>query len=375
MAKTNEQKTNTVLDGLKIAGNALKQPLIATLFGLVVGALVILACGENPFAVYVQMFDKSFFSQYYLFQTLTRATPIIICAMATAVAWRAGYINIGVEGQMVTGAFVGTVCALYIPGPAWLVMIVSIIIGMVAGALYALIPAVLDWKFSVSMVICTLMLNYVANYITSYFVTYPLKDPSGDGLALQTPQIDEGMRFWRLVDKQTLNFGFILAILVLIFVLFITRKTVFGYESKMGGFNPFFARYGGTRQVRVMMITMALSGALAALAGHTEVFGLKYRFIDSMFSSTSYAWTGLMAALIANLNPIGMFVCSIFLAGLQVGGQAIQRSSGIPLEIATIIQCCITLFVSVKLTVGFIKLRRPGKSAAAKAEAEGGAQA
>lgn len=349
---------------------ALRQPLIAVVFGLLVGAVVILACGQNPAAVYLEMFDKSFLKPYYLFSTLTRATPIIICAMATSMAWRAGYINIGVEGQMVTGTLVATVAALYIPGPPVLVGLLAWILGMAAGALYALLPAVLTWRFQVSMVITTLMLNYVANNIASYFVTYPLKDTSGDGLSLQTPEIHELMRLPRLSSTSTFNAGFLIAVAVLLFMVFVTRKTVFGYESKMGGYNPSFARYGGTKQVKVMMITMALSGAIASIAGTAEVFGLKYRYSDGMLSSTSYAWTGLMAALIADLDPVGMFFVSIFLSGLQIGGSAIQRSLGIPLEIATIIQCCITLFVSVKLV---FKVKR--KKAAREEVKEGGGQA
>lgn len=348
----------------------LRQPLVATVFGLLVGAVVILACGHNPLAVYAEMFNKSFFTPYYLFSTLTRATPIIICAMATGMAWRAGYINIGVEGQMVTGTFAATVAALYLPGPPLLAALLAWLIGMAAGALYALLPAVLNWKFQVSMVITTLMLNYVANNITSYFVTYPLKDTSGDGLALQTAEIAQGLRLPRLSSTSTFNAGFLIAVGVLIFMLFVTRKTVFGYESKMGGFNPSFARYGGTKQVKVMVITMALSGAIASLAGTAEVFGLKFRFVDGMLSNTNYAWTGLMAALIADLDPLGMFVSSIFLSGLQIGGSAIQRSLGIPLEIATIIQCCITLFVSVKLVFKFTR-----KKAAKNGAREGGAEA
>ena len=349
---------------------ALRQPLIAVLFGLLVGALVILACGQNPAAVYLEMFDKSFFKPYYLFSTLTRATPIIICSMATSMAWRAGYINIGVEGQMVTGTLVATVVALYVPGPPVLIGLLAWAAGMAAGALYALLPAVLTWKFQVSMVITTLMLNYVANYITSYFVTYPLKDTAGDGLALQTPEIHELMRLPRLSTTSTFNAGFLIAVAVMLFMVFITKRTVFGYESKMGGFNPSFARYGGTKQVKVMIITMALSGAIASIAGTAEVFGLKYRYADGMLSSTSYAWTGLMAALIADLNPVGMFFVSIFLSGLQIGGSAIQRSLGIPLEIATIIQCCITLFVSVKL-IFKVRQKKPVRDDVK----EGGAQA
>ena len=353
------------------AWRALRQPLVATVFGLLVGAAVILACGHDPAAVYIEMFNKSFFTPYYLFSTLTRATPIIICAMATSMAWRAGYINIGVEGQMVTGTFAATVAALYLPGPPILVGLLAWLTGMAAGALYALLPAVLNWRFQVSMVITTLMLNYVANNIASYFVTYPLKDTSGDGLALQTAEIAEGLRLPRLSSTSTFNAGFLIAAAVVLFMIFVTKKTVFGYESKMGGFNPSFARYGGTKQVKVMIVTMALSGAIASLAGTAEVFGLKFRYVDGMLSNTNYAWTGLMAALIADLDPVGMFFVSIFLSGLQIGGSAIQRSLGIPLEIATIIQCCITLFVSVKLVFRSIRRKAPKEDGNVK----GGAQA
>ena len=362
-------KKNDTLSLVTLRGaKALVQPLVAILFGLIIGAIVIVACGEAPLVVYAEMFEKSFIKPYYLFSTLVRSTPIIICAMAVGISWRAGYINLGVEGQMITGAFVSTVVALFMPGPSILVGLVAWLAGMAAGALYALIPAVLTWKFGVSMVITTLMMNYIASYITSYFVTYPLKDTAGDGLAIQTPEIAEALRLPRLSSTTTFNVGFIIAILVVLLVLFISRKTIFGYESKMGGFNPSFAKYGGTKQVQVMMITMALAGAIACVAGNAEVFGLKYRYTDGMLSTTSYAWTGLQAALIAGLDPVGMFFVSIFLAGLQIGGSAIQRSLGIPLEIANIIQCCITLFVSVKITIRFVKKSK----AAAK---EGGKQA
>lgn len=333
----------------------IRQTLIAIVFGLLMGAVIILISKENPINVYTQMFNKSFFQQYYLMQTLTRSTPIIISAIATAAAWRAGYINIGVEGQMIVGAFTATVAAIYIPGPPILIMIISIIIGMIAGAIYAMIAAILNIKYNVSIIISTLMMNYIANYITSYFVTFPLKDPVGDGLASQTVAIGEGIRFMKLIPKTTFNIGFVIAILVVALFIYIANKTTFGYESKMTGFNKFFAQYGGVKQNKVMLKTMALSGAIAAVAGICEIYGVKFRYIDSMFVSTSYAWTGLMAALIANLNPIGMFFSSIFLSGLQVGGQSIQRSANVPLQMSTVIQSCITLFVSVKITTNFIK--------------------
>lgn len=333
----------------------IRQPLIATILGLLVGVIFIVASGKNPIAVYSLMFQKSFFEPYYLIQTLTRSTPVIICGIATAIAWRAGYINIGVEGQMISGAFAATICAIYMPVNGFLGLIISVFAGMLVGGLYASIVSILNLKFKTSIVICTLMMNYIANYIVSYFVSYPFRDLSGDGLSLMSKNIPESVRFFILKKDTTLNLGIIIAIIVVICFLFMANKMVFGYESKMTGLNPNFAKYGGVTESKVMLKTLALSGAIAALAGICEIFGYKYRYIDGMFTSSSYAWTGLMAALIANLHPVGIFFSSIFLAGLQVGGQAIQRTSNIPLQMATVIQSSITLFVSVKLVINFIK--------------------
>lgn len=338
--------------------DALKQIILATIFGLLVGAIVILISKENPIEVYAQLFEKSFFKPYYLMQTLTRATPIIICAIAIAASWRAGYINIGVEGQMVFGSFAATVAALYFPGPPLVVLIVSILVGMSAGAFYAMIAAILNIRYGASIIIPTLMMNYIANYTTAYFVNFPLKDKMGDGLASQTAMIDEGLRFMKLSSKTSFNIGFIIAIVIVAGFVFLSKKTIFGYESKMTGLNPNFAQYGGVKQKNVMLKTMALSGAIAAIAGITEIYGVKYRFAEAMFSSTSYAWTGLMAALIAKLHPIGIFFVSIFLSGLQVGGQSIQRSSNVPLQMSTVIQSCITLFVSAKVTINFVRNKK-----------------
>lgn len=332
----------------------LGQPVLATIIGLAVGSVVIAATGNNPLYVYQQMFEKSFFNLYYLLQTLTRAVPITVCAIAVVVSWRAGYINLGVEGQMITGSLVATAIAVYLPGPPALVLAVAVVGGAAAGALVSLFSAYIYHKFQVSIVISTLMVNYIASYVSSYFVSFPLKDPAS-GLAIQTNEIPAGMRLPRIFEGNTFNIGFFITIAIVLFSMFLIYKTSFGYESKMTGLNPVFARYGGVKQTSVMIKTMALSGAIAALAGMLEIFGVKYRFIDNMFGSTSYAWTGLMSALISSLHPLGSLVVSIFLSGLQVGGQAIQRTTNIPLQVATLIQTTITLFVSVKLLAPHLK--------------------
>ncbi|MGF0040147.1 ABC transporter permease [Peptoniphilaceae bacterium SGI.131] len=329
---------------------SLRRPLVAIILGLLIGALVIVASGEDPLEVYRKMFENSFFKSYYLLSAFTRATPIMICAYATSISWRAGYYNIGIEGEMIVGTVVSVVLALTIPGPGWLVFIVSWLGGMLAGALYAIVPAFLQMKFGASLTIISLMMNYIAKYITSYFVTYHLKDSSSSDIAaIQTPLLDEGVRLPKLMAQGTFNMGFIIAIIIMLLLIFYTKKTVLGYESKMTGLNPNFASYGGINQKKTMLITMALTGAVASIAGACIVFGVDYRYLDGMLTSGSYAWTGLMAALIANHNPVGIFASSIFLSGLQIGGSAIQRTMKMPVELATIIQCCITLFVAVKL--------------------------
>lgn len=333
----------------------LSHVMISLFLGLLVGAIIIILSKQDPLHIYGQMFYNSLFKPYYLFQTLTRSIPIITCAIATAIAWRAGYINIGVEGQMIVGAFVTTIIALYMPGPDFLVLLVSILSGMIAGAIYAFIPAILNAKYQVSIVISTLMMNYIASYVTSYLVNYPFIDPKGDGISSQTGQIKESLRFLRLAKNSTLNISFIFVIILVLLFIFMTKKTIFGYESKMTGLNPNFAKYGGINDKKLILKTMALSGAVAALAGIFEVYGLKYRYIDGMFVNTAYAWSGLMSALIASLNPIGIFFSSIFLSSLQVGGQAIQRVAQIPLQLAMIIQSCITLFVSMRFAIKFLK--------------------
>lgn len=349
---------NKIRSFVKWLGGVLLQPVIAAFLGLLVGAVFIVISNENPIEIYANMFQKSFFSPYYLTQTLTRATPIIICGIATAAAWRAGYINIGVEGQMITGAFAATIVAIYVDLPGAILLPLSVVAGMAAGGLYASVVAVLNLKFNSSIVICTLMMNYVANYVASYLVSYPFKDESGDGLSLVTRTIPESVHFIRFSSSTTLNFGIVIAVIIVALFYFMGKKTVFGYESKMTGLNPDFARYGGIFERRVMLKTLALSGAIAGIAGICEIFGYKYRYTDNMFTSASYAWTGLMAALIADLHPVGVLFSSVFLAGLQVGGQAIQRSSTIPLQMATVIQSSITLFVSAKLGIKFLRNSR-----------------
>lgn len=339
-------------------------PVAAILFGLAVGALIMLAVGTDPLFAYKEMFGKSFLNPYYLGQTIVRSLPIMLSGVAAAVAWRAGYINLGMQGQMCVGGLCAALVALFFPVKAWWVTIICFAVGSIAGAIWALIPTFFDYKYNASLIITTLMLNYATNFLTDFFVTGPIKDTAGDGMAQQSPQIAECMRFFRFSNKNAMNTSVFLGIIVVILIHFFLKKSRFGYESKITGLNRSFADYGGIKSGKMMFTTMGLSGALCGFAACIEIFGARYRYIGAMFTSTGYSWTGLMAMLIAAYNLIMTLVYSILLSGLTIGGQALQRTVGLPMQISDIIQAVITVFVSVKVLIDFKWLfrdkKRPG---------------
>jgi len=338
-------------------GNIL-QPTLAISVALLIGALVILAVGEKPLEIYGVMFKGAFGSLYYMSATLTRATPIIITGLGAAIAWNSSYMGIGGEGQMIWGGFIATLVTLYLGGPVWMVFIVAIACAIIVGGLYSIFSAYLLEKLNMSLAITTLMLNYVAQYVTFHFVSNVFLDDTGMARSVQTFPIKEQFFFKQLIEGYSLHLGFIFAVLLVIGMWLFMNKTSLGYEFKMSGFNRNFSQYGGIKSKRTMYLVLFISGALCAIGGAFEVYGVQHKYIHGIFVSTSFAWLGLNAALISNYNPIGILVTSIILAGITTGGAAADRSTDIPLEIAAIIQGCITLFISAKLIIEFRRKKK-----------------
>ena len=329
--------------------DSLSQPLIAVLISLLLGAIVIIICGENVFTAYGAMIRGAFGNSFYINDTLKRATPIIMGGLAVCVAWRSGYEAMGGEGQMILGSFAAAVVAYYVPVPGILRIILAIIAAVVVGALYSAITALLYEKFNVTFIISTLMMNYIANNVCSYMTNFLVKDPEAlDVVAVQTGKIATEARLPAIV-KGSVHWGFIFALICVALMFLLFTKTTFGYKSRIGGLNPRFALYGGINSRRMLYLVLLISGALAGLGGSFEVLGSKYRYIDQMIFTTGYAWTGMVAALLANFNPIGTAVAAILLAGLSTGGSAMQRSTSIPVEVCNMIEGIITLLMSVRL--------------------------
>ena len=342
------------------------QPLIAVLISFLLGAIVILVIGKNPLLAYGEMIRGAFGKQVYLMNTLKRATPIIMGGLAVCVAWRSGYEAMGGEGQMILGAMAAALVGYYLPLPAALRIPAALIAAAVAGALYSMLSGWLFEKFDVTFVISTLMLNYIANYFAAFLCNYPLRDPEANVYQMQNAQTGKLPAEATLppIMKGWVHWGFVLALLAVIIAWFLFRKTSFGFKSRMGGLNPRFALYGGINARKMLYLVMILSGVMAGLGGAFESLGSKGRYVDQMIFSTGYAWTGMVAALLANMNPIGTLAASILLAGLAVGGSTMMLNLDIPLEVCNIIEGIITLFMSarlIRIAAGNIRRRKQAR--------------
>lgn len=348
--------------------DTLCQPFVAVLVSLALGAVIILLAKEDVFATYGIMVNGAFGNMFYLSATLSRATPIIMGGLAVCIAWRSGYEAMGGEGQMILGALVSALIAYYLPLPGIVRIILAILGAMLIGALYSLLSGWLYDKFSVTFIISTLMMNYIANNVASYLTNYVVKDPSALDLnSIQTGKIEASAQLGKMFKGFNLHWGFVIAIVCVVITYILLKKTSFGYKAKMGGLNPRFALYGGINSRRMLYIVLLLSGVATGLGGAFEVLGSKYRYIDQMIFSTAYAWSGMVAALLANFDPAGTAIASILLAGLATGGSAMQRGTNIPVEAVNMIEGIITLLMSVKL-LRLISGRRYKKAKQAEAE-------
>lgn len=347
-----------MMNGWKTFAASLIHPILAVMAGLLAGAVAIWVVDAAIVDTYVQMWNGAFGSFYFLTSTLTRATPILLVGLGVAIAFRAGFFNLGAEGQMVFGAVAAALTALYLPGPAAVKLIGAIAAGITVGGLWSVLAGWMDARFRVNLLISTLLLNYIAVLFAGYLVTTPFKDTSGSAAMAQTPMIDQAVWLPKIFQGMSLHYGFILAITAALLLYYVIRYTVFGYEVRMLGYNPLYAAYGGVNRSKVMIWSMFVSGGLAGLAGTVEVLGMQYRYIDGALTVPGYAWTGLMAALLANSHPIGTAVASILLAALQTGAMGVERNTEVPLEIASVIQATLILFISAKFSYAFFAKRR-----------------
>lgn len=325
-------------------------PLGAIAATLVFTALLVLAAGASPFSVLYLVAKGAAGSQFAALETLTRATPLIFTGLAVAVAFRAKLWNIGAEAQLYIGAVVTVVLGTgALPLPSVLLLPVIAISAMAAGALLLLGPALLKTRFGVDEVVTTLLLNFIVLLFVSMLLEGPLKDPTGLGWP-QSSKVIADAQLPRIIRGKRLRYGFVLALIASVAVWVVMKKTVLGYEMRAVGHNPEAARFAGIPVNPVLMKTAMLSGGLAALAGFSEVAGLKGNLTLDL--SPGYGYSGIVVAMLAMLNPLGVVLSAIFVAGIFVGADAMSRSAGVPSYIADVMTATalLTMVTAILLT-------------------------
>ncbi len=334
----------------------LAAPLAAIAASFVVAALLVLLGGASPFAVFAAVIKGALGTQFAFLETLTRATPLIFTGLAAAVAFRARLWNIGGEAQLYAGAIVCVVLgtgALPLPAPVLLPLIAAV--AALAGALLLLGPTLLKTRFGVDEVVTTLLLNFIIVLLVSLLLDGALKDPMGLGWPQSKKVVAEAV--WpKLVQGKRLHWGFVVAILAACAVWFINVRTTFGYEMRAVGFNARAARFAGIPVNWVMAKTALLSGGLAALAGVSEVAGLKGNLTLDL--SPGFGYTGIVVAMLAALHPLGVIAAAIFVAAMFVGADAMSRSVGVPNYIANVMVATALLTMVAGMLFTRFRLRR-----------------
>ncbi len=321
--------------------------IAAILVALVIGGILLALAGGNPFASYAHIAQASFGSLGVFSDTLVKATPLILVGLACTVAFRMRLWNIGAEGQFFLGAFGASAVVLTPLLPAdtspWIMIPTMMLAGILAGALWGFIPGFLKARFNVNEIISTLMMNYIAVAWNNYFI-YAVWSESGFQMSkvfpksAWLPRLTDYSSTFPFLSGLTTHLGLLFGILAAILVWFIIYRSRWGYEIRLIGDNPNAARYAGINISRNTILVMMFSGALAGLAGMSEISGVVHRLQGAI--SPGYGFTGIIIAWLAKLNPLVVILVSVLFGALILAGREIQPS-GIPKMIQGIILVCL----------------------------------
>ena len=314
--------------------------------GLVLGTVFVLLGGYNVLEVYSYLIRGSLGSVSALSSTIRWTTAFLLCGVASGIAFKGGMFNMGTEGQLYMGAISATLVGIYCKGlPAIAHIPLCMLAGRVAGAIWASIPALLRVYWNTSEIVVTLMMNYIAINFTSFLVKEYFLTTGVFGDSLTTDELAATARF-PVFGESPISFGFILGtLLVIAYILFFT-KSKRGFEIKVSGVNPDFAKFSGISVNKVRISVMLMSGMVAGLAGAAEIMGVQGRFLSGF--SPDFGTSGMLVALLGNSSGIGIYISAIFMGILKAGSLTLERSAGVSRALAVVIQALIICFVSVK---------------------------
>jgi len=334
-------------------------PIAAFFLALLIGAIMIAILGISPLVAYQALLKGAFGSMNAMADTVVKATPLLFVGLGICIAFRAGVLNIGGEGQLVAGALSATIVCLNFPNlPGWILIIIALLVGLLSGAIWAGIAGFLKAYFNVNEILSTIMLNYIAAYGMNYLLGGPIMDPLQIKLGSfipQTARLTQAVDLPRLIPTR-LHFGTIVAVVFAILVYIFLWRTTIGFRIRMIGQNIQASRASGINVQKYMVLAFVLSGALVGLGGAIEVLGVHHRiFTDGSVSgfTGSAGFNGIVAALFGQLHPIGTIPASLLLGALLTGANKMQRVVQVPSALIGALNGLIVLFV-----VGSEYLRR-----------------
>ncbi len=313
----------------------------AVLLALGVGAVLLRAAGVPPLAAYGEMGAELFGTTFGFSEVLVKATPLILCGLGVMVAFRMLFWNIGAEGQLHLGAWAATAMAMA-PLPwesAWLRLPLMALASIVAGGLWALIPAAMKIGRQVNEVVTSLLLNYVAIAVVDHFVYGPWRDPASSNFPL-TPMFPESAQLPRFGTLR-MNVGLLLALAAAALVYVVQERSRLGFAIRVMGDNPAAARYGGIGLASTTLAAMALSGGLAGLAGMVELAGIQHRLLRGF--SPGYGYTAIIVAWLGRLHPAGVVIAGFLLGALLAGGEVLQISRQLPISMIFMVEGALLL--------------------------------
>lgn len=318
--------------------------VLAVAIAVALLALLLALTGHDTGAALSALWRGSVGSPYALHSaTLVRATPLVLAGLAVAVAFGAGVLNIGAEGQLLAGGAVAAAIGVRLApvlGPA--TVPAALAAGAACGAAWAGIAALLRHRFGVLEVISTIMLNFVALYGVGWLVHGPLQEPLG--IYPQSPTLEAGARLPALIPDTRLHVGFAVAVVCAVALRLVLARTAAGFRLRATGLNPHAAASAGRIDVaRTTGRAFLLSGALAGLAGAVEVTGVTYALYENI--SPGYGYTAIAVALLARLDPLGILATGILFGALEAGAGSMQRDAAVPSVVVSVVVATLILLV------------------------------
>jgi simple sugar transport system permease protein len=339
-------------------------PVAAFLTAFLIAGFVIWLMGRSPLAAFEVYVTQPLSDPWALQELLVKATPLALIAIGLSYCFRANLWNIGAEGQFVMGAIFGSWLALKTHGTdagVW-VLPLMLILGVVGGALWGLIPAFLKTRFGVNEILTSLMLVYVAQLVLDYLTRGPWRDPKGFNFP-QSVTFDPAATLPPVIEGSRVHGGFVFAVLAILVTAIVVGRTLFGYRLKLTGDAPRAARFAGFSARSTTLAVFAISGGLAGLAGISEVAGQIGQMQPSI--SPGYGFTAITVAFLGRLNPVGILVASLVVALTFIGGESAQILLKLPLDLSNAFQGVLLLCVLAADALVTYRLRVVGRTVAA----------